>query len=135
MVFSLSYHNLHIRIKLYFILVILLYSLYETSLDIPVSGPTSSLYRIVVIILGIGFHNFLKPVCVKRQVDEKQSFLPLPFFNNGIDAINLANIFHTKNGMNKIPPYFKGRSMPVISYSYTSLIAPKYSIIKGYCRT
>ena len=42
-----------------------------------------------------------------------------------IDAINLDNILHHKNATNKVPPYFKDKLIPIISYSYTSPIASK----------
>ena len=42
-----------------------------------------------------------------------------------MDTINLGNNLHHKSVTEHIPPYFKDKSVPVISYSYTSTIAPK----------
>ena len=49
----------------------------------------------------------------------------VPFVNKDIDATNLANILHHKNENNKIPLYFKDKSIPIISYFYISPIASK----------
>jgi len=113
----------HIRTKLYSLPFTTLHSLYRASLDTPVTDPSSPLYRLVAIILDIGHHRLFKPVGLKGTEEEKRSFLPIPFINKGIDAINLANILNHKNVTSKIPPYFKGKSITIISYSYTQPIA------------
>ena len=47
--------------------VTLVHSLYKTGLETPFSEPTSSLYRLVAIILDIDSHRLFKPVCFKGQ--------------------------------------------------------------------
>ena len=78
--------GLHIRTKPYSIPLTLQHSLYKTSLDIPVSESTLSLYSLVAIIL-----DFLNQFGVKDQDEGKRSFLPLLFVNKGIDAINFPS--------------------------------------------
>ena len=71
MVFFLSYKNLldFITFELISILKFSLYytSFAKTSLDTPVSDPTSSLYNLVAISFDIGFHRLFKPVFYKRS--------------------------------------------------------------------
>jgi hypothetical protein len=57
------------------------------------------------------------------------------FANKALDAINLDNIVHHKSVKAMVPPYFKDQSLPIISYSYSSSIAPKILKINVYCRT
>ena len=63
---------------------------------------------------------------------KKLPFLPLPCVNKGIDAINLADILHHKKVTNKIPPYFKDKSIPIIHIPILHPLHPKFSIIKGF---
>ena len=51
--------------------------------------------------------------------------MKVKFANKGIDAINLTNILHHENVLNKIPNYFNNKSVPIVSYSYTKPIASK----------
>jgi len=43
----------------------------------------------------------------------------------GLDAINIANIFHHKSVQANVLAYFKQQAAPIISYTYTSTIASK----------
>ena len=67
----------------------------------------------------------LKPVVEHADKEEPKNFLSLQFANKGLDAINLANILHHKSVKEKIPPYFNDKSVPKISYTYTTPIAPR----------
>jgi hypothetical protein len=73
-------------------------------------------------------HRFFKPVGINYRTDEidKRSFLKLSFANEGLDVINLGNILHHKSVKSKIPPDFKDRSVPIISYAYTRPIASTF---------
>jgi len=51
--------------------------------------------------------------------------LNLLFANKGLDAINIANIFHHKSVPANVPAYFKQQAAPTIFYTYTSTIASK----------
>jgi len=51
--------------------------------------------------------------------------LNLHFANKGLDAVNIANIFHHKSVQANVPAYFKQQVAPIISYTYTSTIASK----------
>jgi hypothetical protein len=57
-------------------------------------------------------------------------FFKLKFSNKGIDAVNLRNILRHKKVQSCIPEYFKSKSMPRISYTYTPTIASKLFIYK-----
>ena len=115
----------HIRTKLYSRPLTKLHSLQETCLTKSCSDPHSPLYRLIAMVLDISNHRLFKPVQSKANASENRSFLPLLFANKGLDAINLGNILHHKSVTSKIPPYFKDQSIPIISYTYTSPIAPK----------
>ena len=115
----------HIRTKLYSLPLTKLNSLYKTCLENPVTDSSSTLYKLVAVILDIGHHRLFKPVEARGNEKENRSFLPLYFANKGLDAINLGNILHHKSVRSKVPPYFKDQSVPIISYTYTSTIAPK----------
>jgi hypothetical protein len=59
------------------------------------------------------------------SVKKPRKFLHLKFDNKGIDAVNINNILNHKNVHSCIPPYFKMKSTPCISYRYSSTIASK----------
>ena len=54
-----------------------------------------------------------------------RDFLKLDFRNKGLVAVNISNILNHKKVTSTIPAYFKNKSPPIISYSYSSPIAPK----------
>ena len=89
-------------------------------MESPVTNPNSNQYKLTAIIFDIAHHRLFKPVGIKKDDTEKRSFLKLLFANKGLDAINLSNILHQKSVKSKIPPYFKDRSVPIISYTYTT---------------
>jgi hypothetical protein len=115
----------HIRTELYALPFSKLHSLYKSCLDTPVTDPNSSMYRLTAVVMDIANHRLFKPVTFKKEEQEKRSFLKLLFANKGLDAINLSNILHQKSVKSKIPPYFKDKSVPIISYTYTTPIATK----------
>ena len=73
------------------------------------------------IMVNTDFWSRWRYVLMKRKI----YFLPLFFPNKCVDAINLGNILHHKFVKARAPPYFKDQSVPIISYSYTSLIVTK----------
>ena len=115
----------HIRTQLYSLPLRKLNNLYETCLNNLAYDSNSPGYKLTSIILDIGRLRLFKPVGIHETESEKRSFLPLFFANKGLDAINLGNILHHKSVKSKVPPYFKDQSVPIISYTYTSPIAPK----------
>ena len=48
-----------------------------------------------------------------------------PFLQLFFVAINLCNNLHHKPVSALVPPYFKDQYVPILSYSYSSPIAPK----------
>ena len=54
-----------------------------------------------------------------------RDFLKLDFRNKGPDAVNISNILNHKKVTSNIQAYLKKQSPPIISYSYSSPIAPK----------
>jgi hypothetical protein len=71
-------------------------------------------------LLDIGQHSLFKPLTIRGNEKENRSFA-----NKALNAINLDNILHHKSVKAMVPPYFKDQSVPIISYSYSSSIAPK----------
>ena len=59
-----------------------------------------------------------------RGNEKKTKPFPTLFSNKGLDAINLGNIQHHESVKAMVPPLFKDQSAPIISYSYSSPIAP-----------
>ena len=115
----------HIRTKLYSLPRNKLHILFKSCLDTPVTDQHSSLYRLQAVVLDICNHRLFKQVTTFAEPEEATHFLPLQFANKGLDAINLANILHHKSVKEKIPANFKDKSVPKISYTYTTPIAPR----------
>ena len=53
----------------------------------------------------------------------KTRFIKIYFHNEGIDKVNLTNIFHNKFVKSKVPIYFLERDPPLISCQYTQNIS------------
>ena len=100
----------HIRTKLYQLPVTKLHSLQKEVVHTKTYVPNSPEYKLVAIFLDC---------CPTRD------FLKLDFRNKGLDAVNISHILNHKKVTSTIPAYFKNQSPPVISYSYSSPIAPK----------
>ena len=67
-----------------------------------------------------------KPVqTVSPEETPTRDFLKLDFRNKGLDVVNISNILNHKKVTSTIPAYFKNQSPPIISYIYSSPIAPK----------
>jgi len=81
--------------------------------------------RVTDIILDIAHHRLYKPVLTNSNTPEKRKSLNLHFANKGLDAINIANIFHHISVQANVPAYFKQQAAPIISYTYNSTIASK----------
>ena len=113
----------HIRSKLYSVPLSILNKLNDNCQSNSFQDTKSPEYRLTSIIMDIAQHRFFKPVKTTTRNSEKISFLKRKFENPGIDAINLGNILHHKNVIDKIPPYFEDTNPPKISYSYTTPIA------------
>jgi len=71
--------------------------------------------------LTTGYSNTYLPTHILKR----KTNLNLHFANKGLDAINIANIFHHKSLQANVPAYFKQQDAPIISYTYTSTIASK----------
>ena len=83
-------------------------------------------YKLVGIILDIAKFRLYKPVqTVSPEETPTRDFLKLDFRNKGLDAINICNIQNHKKVTSTIPAYFKNQSPLIISYIYSSPIAPK----------
>ena len=78
----------------------------------------------VWMLLRLGF--LYKPVqTVSPEETPTRDFLKLDFRNKGLDAVKIGNILNHKKVTSTIPAYLKKQSPPIISYSYSSPIAPK----------
>ena len=51
--------------------------------------------------------------------------MKIKFLHKGIDAINFPQLLRSQFIMDKIPPYFKDKEPPIISYQYTNTVASK----------
>ena len=75
--------------------------------------------------MDIAHNRLYKPTSTESADNEGKYFLKVKFANKGLDALNISNILHQKKVMSEIPPYFKNKSAPLISYTYTRSIATK----------
>ena len=83
-------------------------------------------YKLVTIILDVAKFRLYKPVqTVSSEETPTRDFLKLDFRNKGLDTVNISSILNNKKVTSTIPAYFKNLSPPIISYSYSSPIAPK----------
>ena len=116
----------HIRTKLYQLPVTKLRSLQKEVVDTKTFVQNSSKYKLVAIILDVAKLRLYKPVqTVSPEETPTRDFLKLDFKNKGLDAINISNILNHRKVTSTIPAHFKCQSPPIISYSYSSPIAPK----------
>ncbi|XP_055999877.1 uncharacterized protein LOC130046520 isoform X1 [Ostrea edulis] len=117
----------HICTKLYSIPLGVLLTLFGeamASLYLDFSTPE---YILNSMIMDVAYHRLYKPARTMDDIPSKSccKFLKLKFTNKGIDAVNISNILRHKRVQSCIPTYFKFKSTPCISYSYTSTIASK----------
>ena len=88
--------------------------------------PNSPEYKLVAIILDVAKFRLYKPVqTVSPEETPTRDFLKLDFRNKGLGTVNISNILNHKRVTSTIPAYFKNQSQPIISYNYSSSIAPK----------
>jgi len=113
----------HIRTKLYSLPLQRFKSLFDESKSILLPDSNSPKYWVIDIILDVNHHRLYKPVLTNSYTPEKRKFLNLHFGNKGLDAINIANLFHHKSLQANVPAYFTQQAAPIISYTYTSTIA------------
>ena len=89
-------------------------------------------YKLVAIILDVAKFSLYKPVqTVSPAETPTRDVLKLDFRNKGLDAVNISNILNHKKMTSAIPAYFKNQSPPIISYRYSSPIAPKIFKLHG----
>jgi hypothetical protein len=83
--------------------------------------PFSPKYLLSGILCDVASFRLFKPIRSEPLHENNRKFLHIPFVNKGIDAINISNILNRKEGVKEISPYFKNQSVPIVSYSYTSI--------------
>ena len=116
----------HIRTKLYSLPLKKLHELYESARSVVFTDAGSPEYRLNGIILDVSNNRLFKVVKTNEHSDpSNRPFLKVKFANKGIDALNLSNILNQKSVQSQIPPYFKYKDSPCISYSYTRSVASK----------
>jgi hypothetical protein len=81
------------------------------------------------MIMDVAHHRLFGSACIIDECELKKprKFFHLKFDNKGIDAVNINNILNQKKVQSCIPPNFKIKSTPCISYRYTSTNPPKCS--------
>ena len=86
----------------------------------------SAEYRVTAIILDTAQYRLFRPVRSDLlSTDAKTHFIKLDFINKGIDAVNLPSILRSKLVTETVSTYFKEKEPPIISYTYTKIIASK----------
>ena len=71
------------------------------------------------------FLNSLFDISITEIPPVRRNFLHIKFQNKGIDAVNISNILNNKHVQSAIPPYFKNKETPLISYTYSTPVASK----------
>ena len=117
----------HIRTKLYSVPLKTWYELQEKTKNRAYLDSSTPEYRLDYMIGDVAYHRLFVPprISDESELKKPRRFLHLKFDNKGIDAVNINNILNHKNVQSCIPPYFKMKSTPCISYRYSSTIAPK----------
>ena len=83
-------------------------------------------YRVTAIILDTAQYRLFRHVRSDLlSTDAKTHFIKLDFINKGIDAVILPSILRSKSVTETVPTYFKEKEPPIISYTYTKIIASK----------
>ena len=105
----------------------MLYDLHEKAKDSSYLDSSTPEYRLVHMIMDVAHHRLFGPprIIDECELKKPRKFLHLKFDNKGIDAVNVNNILNHKKVQSCIPPYFKMKSTPCISHTYTSTIASK----------
>jgi hypothetical protein len=106
--------------KLYSVPLKLLYDLHEKAKASSYLDSSTPEYRLVCMIIDVAHHRFFGPPSIIDECELKKprKFLHLKFDNKGIDAVNINNFLNHENVQSCIPPYFKMKSTPCISYRY-----------------
>jgi hypothetical protein len=106
------------------------YDLHEKAKDSSHLDSSTPEYRLVYMIMDVPHHRLYGPPSIIDECELKKprKFLHLKFDNKGIDAVNINNILSNKNVQSCIPPYFKMKSAPCISYRHTLTIASKLNV-------
>ena len=60
--------------------------------------------------------------CFNTLVASCTQFIKIKFINEGMDLLNISNIFRDHRVASKIPQYFENVDPPLICYQYTNLI-------------
>ena len=121
----------HMRTKLYQLPVTKFRSLQKEAVDTKTYVPNSSEYKLGAIILDVSKFRLCKLV----QTVSPEETPTRDILNKGLDAVNISNILKIKKVTSTIPACFKNQSSPIISYSYSSPIAPRSfnykNVLKG----
>jgi hypothetical protein len=116
----------HIRTKLHFVPLRVLYTLFEQAEASPYLDFSTPEYRLNSMIMDVAHHRLFKPPPINDNNPETcHQFLKLKFSNKGIDVVNLSNILPHKKVQSCIPEFFKSKFTPCISYKYTPTVASK----------
>ena len=71
------------------------------------------------MIMAFSFNKLLS--CIP-QLPPKTQFIKINFINQGLDFLNISNIFRDHRVTSKIPQYFENLDPPLICYEYIKLI-------------
>ncbi|KAK3104459.1 hypothetical protein FSP39_002438 [Pinctada imbricata] len=103
-----------------------LHEIYDYTKDLAYTDTRSPEYRLQGVILDISTFRLFQAVrSDKSEEKTNRPFIKVRFANKGIDNLNLCQILNHKTVTEKIPPYFKRKDTPCISYSYTPTVASK----------
>ncbi|KAK3087212.1 hypothetical protein FSP39_003163 [Pinctada imbricata] len=103
-----------------------LHEIYDYTKDLAYTDTRSPEYRLQGVILDISTFRLFQAVrSDKSEEKTNRPFIKVRFANKGIDNLNLGQILNHKTVTEKIPPNFKRKETPGISYSYTPTVASK----------
>ena len=70
---------------------------------------------------------------IDAEINHQRHFIKIPFINEGMDCIDLPNIFQDKSVTSSIPDYFQNSEPPIICYKYNNLSDTRSLISISLC--
>ena len=78
------------------------------------------------IIMAFSFNKLFPRI---SSLPPKTQFIKIKFINQGLDLLNISNIFRDNRVISKIPQYFENLDPPLICYQYKNLLVTLFLTI------